>query len=213
MTTSSVGKVCGDANDPMIDPAPQEWRHLTDFVLTPGHFAAPGVHIGRASQLGGLAGGHGVAPARLAGRTLMHCYAAPLLTGLANRHLRLAGVLRLSAYMLARFTLELSSSALVLSCVAPMLVPLALELFSSALVLFCVAPVLDRFALGLSCSALGRFGAAPVLAGAAARLFAPAAARACPAPGLAVRAATLAASAPGHASRARRRDCWHVRRG
>jgi len=142
----------------------QERRHLTDFVLTPGHFAAPGVHFGRAPGLAGFAAGHGMAPARLAGRTLTHYCAAPLLAGLAGRLVRLAGVLGLSASMLARFALELFSSALVLSCVAPMLVRLALELASSALVRSGVAPVLARFTLELSCSALVRFGVAPELA-------------------------------------------------
>ena len=165
---------------------------MTDFVLTPDHFAAPGVHFGRAPGLAGFAAGHGVAPARLAGRTFTHYCAAPLLTGLAGRLVCLAGVLGLSASMLARFALELASSALVLSCLAPMLVRLAPGLSSSALVRSGVAPVLARFTLELPRSALGRFGIAPGLAGLARTLYRPPV-------GLAARAPAVAGAAPGHA--------------
>ena len=149
----------------------QKRRHLTDFVLTPGLFAAPGVHIGRAPGLDGFAAGHGMAPAKLAGRTLTHYCAAPLLTRLAGRHVHLAGVLGLSASMLARFALELASFPLVLSCVAPVLVRLAPELSSSALVRSGVASVLVRFALKLSCSAPAHACPAPAkIAGACVRV-------------------------------------------
>ena len=170
----------------------QKRRHLTDFVLTPGLFAAPGVHIGRAPGLDGFAAGHGMAPARLAGRTLTHYCAAPLLAGLAGRLVRLAGVLGLSASMLARSALELASSALVLSCVAPALARFALEHSRFALVRSGVAPVLARFTLKLSCSALGRFGAAPGLASLARVLYRPPV-------GLVARAPAVAGAAPEHA--------------